>query len=46
MYVYGLNTVGAVSMVDRNGVSAAAQSANTNFFASTIVRFVTKVPGT
>jgi len=46
VYVYGLNTVGSVSMVDRNGASAAAQSANTGVFASTIVRFVTKVPGT
>jgi glucan 1,3-beta-glucosidase len=46
VYVYGLNTVGAVSMIDRNGAGIALQSANTNAFASTIVRFVTKVPGT
>ncbi|CAL3973290.1 unnamed protein product [Diplocarpon coronariae] len=46
VYVYGLNTVGSVSMVDRNGASAVAQSANTGLFASHIVRFVTKVPGT
>lgn len=43
--MYGLNTVGSVSMVDRNGASAALQSANTNSFASSIIRFVTKVPG-
>ena len=46
VYMYGLNTVGAVSMIDRNGAGIALQSANTNAFASTIVRFVTKVPGT
>ncbi|EKD20654.1 beta-1,3-exoglucanase [Drepanopeziza brunnea f. sp. 'multigermtubi' MB_m1] len=46
VFVYGLNTVGAVSMVDRNGASLAAQSANTGLFASHLVRFVTKVPGT
>lgn len=46
VYVYGLNTVGAVSMIDRNGAGIALQSANTNAFTSTIVRFVTKVPGT
>jgi glucan 1,3-beta-glucosidase len=45
-FVYGLNTVGAVSMLDRSGTSAIAQSANTNVFASTVIRFVTKVPGT
>ncbi|KAG4434297.1 hypothetical protein IFR05_010210 [Cadophora sp. M221] len=46
VFVYGLNTVGAVSMVDRNGASAAAERANTGNFASSIIRFVTKVPGT
>lgn len=45
-FVYGLNTVGAVSMVDRSGTSIIPQSANTNVFASTVIRFVTKVPGT
>jgi glucan 1,3-beta-glucosidase len=45
VYAYGLSTVGAVSMVDRNGASVAPQSANTNAFAETIIRFVTKVPG-
>lgn len=46
VFVYGLNTIGSVSMVDRNGASAAAQSANTGSFAEAIIRFVTKVPGT
>lgn len=46
VFVYGLNTVGAVSMVDRNGASAASEKANTNSFASSIIRFVSKVPGT
>lgn len=46
LYVYGLNTVGSVSMADKSGSSLIAQSANTNVFASTVTRFVTKVPGT
>ena len=41
VYMYGLNTVGSVSMIDFKGASIAAQSANTNAFAETIVRFVT-----
>lgn len=46
VFVYGLNTVGSVSMIDRSGTSIVAQSANTNVFVSSVVRFVTKVPGT
>jgi len=46
LFVYGLNTVGSVSMVDRSGTSIIPESANTNVFASTVIRFVTKVPGT
>jgi glucan 1,3-beta-glucosidase len=46
VFVYGLNTVGSVSMIDRSGSSIVPQSANTNVFVSSVVRFVTKVPGT
>ncbi|CZT47870.1 probable beta-1,3 exoglucanase precursor [Rhynchosporium secalis] len=45
VFMYGLNTVGAVSMVDRNGASAAAEKDNTGNFAASIIRFVTNVPG-
>jgi glucan 1,3-beta-glucosidase len=39
-YVYGLSTLGSVSMIDRSGVSIAAQSANTNGFAETVARYI------
>jgi len=39
--MYGLNTVGSVSMIDRNGASVAAQSANTNEFAESVIMFRT-----
>jgi len=39
VYVYGLNTLGSVSMIDRNGASVAAQSANTNSYAESIILF-------
>jgi len=46
VYVYGLATVGSVSMVDRNGASVVSQSANTGLYAEAVVRYVVKVPGT
>jgi len=46
VYVYGLATVGAVSMVDRLGTSIVPQSANTGLYAEAVVRYVVKVPGT
>jgi glucan 1,3-beta-glucosidase len=46
VFIYGLNTVGSVSMIDWLGSSIAAQSANTNVFVSSVIRFVTKTPGT
>lgn len=46
VFMYGLNTVGATSMIDWLGSSIAAQSANTNVFVSSVIRFVTRTPGT
>ncbi|KAF4624064.1 hypothetical protein G7Y89_g14110 [Cudoniella acicularis] len=39
VYVYGLNTVGAVSMVDLNGNSVVNQADNTNSFAESVIMF-------
>lgn len=40
LYLYGLSTVGVVSMIDSDGVSIAAQSDNTNGFAETVAMYV------
>jgi glucan 1,3-beta-glucosidase len=41
VYIYGLNTLGSVSMIDRDGTSVAAQSANTNMYTETVAMYVT-----
>jgi len=46
VYAWGVSTVGSVSMIDRLGASVVPQSANTGVFASTVQRYVVKVPGT
>ena len=46
VFMYGQNTVGSVSMIDWLGSSITAQSANKNVFVSSVIRFVTKPPGT
>ena len=40
IYLYGLNTLGTVSMIDSGGVSIAAQSDNTNAYAETVAMYV------
>ena len=39
-HVYGLSTLGTVSMIDKGGVSIAAQSDNTNAFAETVAMYI------
>jgi glucan 1,3-beta-glucosidase len=40
IYIYGLSTLGAVSMIDNAGTSIAAQSDNTNAFAETVAMYI------
>lgn len=40
MYVYGLNTLGVESMIDMDGNSVAAYTANANVYGANVVRFV------
>lgn len=40
VYLYGLSTLGAVSMINNGGVSVAAQSDNTNAYAETVAMYV------
>jgi len=42
VYVYGLNTIGVVSMADRNGASVINQADNTGNYQESVARFTTQ----